>query len=150
MAMIDLLHLNEQRIAAAIGVPPFLAGLPQPGGSLTYTSTGQLATFWWISALRPLASQIAASLSAWLLPRGQRIEFNRDEFVRPDAASLAAYYSTMHSIVDGDGNPAITVNEIRVAERLKPYDSYQGPGSTTDPGDPNRYLDAEAVTGGRP
>jgi HK97 family phage portal protein len=121
MALVDLLHMNEQRIAAAIGVPPILAGLPQPGGSLTYSSVNMLTDFWWRSALRPLAQQIASSLSRWLLPGDRVIEFDRDEFTRPDMATLAQYYSTLHSVADGDGNPAITVDEIRIAERLAPW-----------------------------
>jgi HK97 family phage portal protein len=122
MALVDLLQMNEQRIAAAIGVPPILAGLPQPGGSLTYSSVNMLTDFWWRSALRPLAQQIASSLSGWLLPGDRAIEFDRDEFIRPDLGTLASYYSTMHSIVDGDdGDPAMTVDEIRIAERLGPW-----------------------------
>jgi hypothetical protein len=81
-----------------------------------------LTDFWWRSALRPLAQQIASSLSGWLLPGDRSIEFDRDEFIRPDLGTLASYYSTMHSIVDGDdGDPAMSVDEIRIAERLGPW-----------------------------
>jgi HK97 family phage portal protein len=121
MALLDLRTFDEQRIASALGVPPWLAGLPNPGGGLTYTTTHQLTDFWWRSSLRALAQSIATPLSAWALPGDQRIEFDRDEFLRPEPATLATFYSTMHSILDEQtGERAMTVDEIRVRERFTP------------------------------
>jgi HK97 family phage portal protein len=121
MALLDLRTFDEQRIASALGVPPWLAGLPNPGNGLTYTTTHQLTDFWWRSSLRALAQSIATTLSAWALPGDRRIEFDRDEFLRPEHATLATYYSTMHSIQDEEtGQRAMTVEEIRVRERFEP------------------------------
>ncbi len=121
MALLDLRTFDEQRIASALGTPPWLAGLPNPGGGLTYTTTHQLTDFWWRSSLRALAQTIATTLSAWALPGDRRIEFDRDEFLRPEPATLAAFYSTMHSIVDEEtGDRAMDVSEIRARERFNP------------------------------
>lgn len=117
MALLDLRVFDEQRIAAAFGVPPFLIGLPQAEG-LTYANATSLFDYHWRATLRPLANSIAAPLSSFLLPRGTTVEFDRDEYVQPGLVDRANAYSTLHSIVDANGNPAITVDEIRENERL--------------------------------
>lgn len=121
MALLDLRTFDEQKIASALGVPPWLAGLPNPGGGLTYTTTHQLTDYWWRSSLRALAQSIAATLSAWALPGDRRLEFDRDEFLRPEPATLAQFYSTMHGIQDDvTGERALSVPEIRAKERYAP------------------------------
>lgn len=121
MALLDLKVFDEQRIASAFGVPPFLIGLPQPGG-MTYSNANGLFDYHWRATLRPLAQSIAGAMSRWALPRGTRIEFNRDEYVRPGLGERAMAYSTMANIEDDEGRPAMTVDEIRVGERLQPYE----------------------------
>lgn len=117
MALLDLRVFDEQRICAALGVPPYLVGLPQSEG-LTYANATSLFDYFWRSSLRPLTRSIAAGLSAWALPGDQRIEFNADEFTRPDFAGRAQAYATLHAIVDEEGRRALTIDEIRQAERL--------------------------------
>ncbi|RPJ62842.1 MAG: phage portal protein [Acidobacteria bacterium] len=120
MALLELRIFDEQRICAAFGVPPYLVGLPQAEG-LTYANATSLFDYFWRSALRPITRSIAQALSGWALPLGQRIEFNADEFTRPDFADRANAYATLHAIHDPDtGARAITVEEIRLAERLAP------------------------------
>lgn len=116
MALLDLRIFDEQRICAAFGVPPYLVGLPQSEG-LTYANASSLFDYHWRATLRPKAQQIAAALSQWALPAGQRIEFNADEYVRGDLPTRAQAYATLHGIQDETGR-AITVDEIRQAERL--------------------------------
>lgn len=117
MSLLELRVFDEQRIAAAFGVPPFLVGLPQPSG-FTYSNATSLFDFHWRATLRPMASAIAAAMSRWLLPVGQRMEFDRDEYTRPDLGERASAYSTLHGIVDDDGRRAMAIDEIRTAERL--------------------------------
>lgn len=116
MALLDLRIFDEQRICAAFGVPPYLVGLPQSEG-LTYANASSLFDYHWRATLRPKAQHIASALSHWALPAGQRIEFNADEYVRGDLQSRAYAYQTLHAIQD-EGGRAITVEEIRQAERL--------------------------------
>ena len=56
MALLELRQFNESRIAIALGVPPFLMGLPSGGDSLTYSTTEepvQLPLAHWFAAPRP-------------------------------------------------------------------------------------------------
>lgn len=83
MALLELSQWNESRIAVLLGVPPFLAGLPSGGDSMTYSNVTALFDFHWRAGLKPKASAVMATLSAWLTPRGTTVEVNRDEYVRP-------------------------------------------------------------------
>lgn len=111
MALLDLLTFNECRIASLLGVPPFLAGLPSAGNSMTYSNVSMLFDFHWRAGLRPKAQTVCAGLSAWLTPRGTRLEVNRDDYIRPDAEARARIYEILTRI------GAITVEEIRALER---------------------------------
>lgn len=118
MALLDLRVFDETRIAQALGVPAFLAGLPQTDG-MTYSNANGLFDFHWRSTLRPLAATIYQALSQWLRPPGHSIEANRDEYVRPGLADRAEAYAKLHGIVDEEtGERAITISEIRSAERF--------------------------------
>lgn len=120
MALLDLKQFDEQHIASAFRTPAFLVGVEQPGGSLVYQNVEALTDHHWRVGMRPVAKQIATALSGWLLPRGHRLEFDRDEYIRPGPGERATYYSTMAGITDEAGNSAMTVEEIRLAERLLP------------------------------
>lgn len=119
MALLEMRVFDETRIASALGVPPYLVGLPQPEG-LTYNNGQALFDFHWRATLRAMATNVASAISAWALPRGQRMEFNRDAYVQADPESRARTYQTLFGIVDEKGNRAITVDEIRIAERYLP------------------------------
>lgn len=120
MALLDLKVFDEQHIAAGLRVPPFLVGIEQPGGSLVYQNVSQLADHHWRVGLRTVAKKFATAMSLWALPGRRRLEFDRDEYTRPGFGERATAYATMHSIVDEEGNHAMEVPEIRVAERLLP------------------------------
>jgi HK97 family phage portal protein len=118
MALLDLSQFNESRIAVLLGVPPFLVGLPSGGNSMTYSNVQSIFDYHWRAGLRPKAQTVMSALSEWLLPRGTRVELNRDEYVQPGPYERAQTAQILNSIVDKQGNPALTVDEIREAERL--------------------------------
>lgn len=124
MALLDLKTFDEQKIAAAFRTPPYLVGVDQPG-SMTYSNTHQLSDHHWRVGLRTVAKKIATALSLWTLPGSQRMEFDRDEYIRPGPGERAQYYSTLANI-EQDGERALTIDEIRTAERL-----LNGPNQTT-------------------
>lgn len=120
LTLLDLKTFDLQMICAAFGVPPFLVGLPQPG-SMTYSSANMLTDFHWRSTLRPMAQAFSGALSPWLLPRGTALEFNPDRYIQPGPKERAETYAILHAIVNDAGQPALTVDEIREAERWTPY-----------------------------
>ena len=119
MALVELSAWNEARIAVMLGVPPFLVGLPSGGDSMTYSNTTQLFDYHWRAGLRPKAQAVMGALSGWLVPRGTIVEVNRDAYIRPDPYARAQTYQILAGIIDPtSGEQAITVDEIRQAERL--------------------------------
>ena len=84
MALVELAQLTESRIAVLLGVPPFLVGLPVGRGLDDLQQRDvSLFDYHWRAGLRPKAATVTAALSAWLTPRGTRLEVNRDEYVQP-------------------------------------------------------------------
>jgi HK97 family phage portal protein len=118
LAMLELETYNESRIAILLGVPPFLVGLPSGGDSMTYSNVSSIFDYHWRAGLRPKAQSVMSALSAWLTPRGTRVEVNRDAYIQPEPFQRAQTAQILHGIVDEQGNPALTVPEIRAAERL--------------------------------
>ncbi|HET6898522.1 MAG TPA: phage portal protein [Vicinamibacteria bacterium] len=118
MALIELRQFDEARIATLLRCPPTLLGLPTGEGSLVYQNVTAIYDFHWRAHLRPVAATIMEAFSQWSLPSTQNVELNRDEYVRPAFAERVAGYSTLFNIVDETGARAITVEEIRAAERL--------------------------------
>ena len=111
LALVELQQFNEARIAALLGVPPFLAGLPS-GDSMTYSNVQSLFDYHWRAGLRPKAQSVAAAVSAWALPRGTTFEVNRDEYVRPDPYQRA---QTWKIYIDAG---IMTQDEVRNIERF--------------------------------
>ena len=112
MTLLELAQFNESRIAVALGVPPFLAGLPSGGDSMTYSNVESLFDFHDRSSLKPTATAVMAALSGWLLPRGQTVELNRDEYSRPALKERAESYKIL--IEAG----VMKAEEARTMERL--------------------------------
>ena len=112
MALLDLSKYNESRIAVMLGVPPFLAGLPSGGDSMTYSNTAALFDYHWRGGLKPKVDPVVNALSAWALPRGTNIEVNRDEYVRPGPLERAQTYQ----ILEGIG--VLTASDIQHLERF--------------------------------
>ena len=121
MALLEMRVFDETRIASALGCPPFLVGLPQPEG-LTYANATSLFDFHWRATLRTLAVTVASAIGAWALPRGTDMEFNRDAYVQATPQERANTYATLFNLIDEKGNRAMTIDEIRMAERYLPND----------------------------
>jgi HK97 family phage portal protein len=118
LALLELAQWNESRIAIALGVPPFLLGLPAGGDSMTYSNVSSLFDFHDRASIRPKVTAVMSALSNWALPRGQCVELNRDEYTRPALAERATAYATLHGIVDPDGLSALSAAEVRTMERF--------------------------------
>jgi HK97 family phage portal protein len=119
LALVELAQFTEGRIAVLLGVPPFLVGLPSAGDSMTYSNVTSLFDYHWRSGLRPSATSVMAGLSEWLLPRGTTVEVNKDAYVQPEPLQRAQTAEIYNRIRDEQtGQPVLTVDEIREAERL--------------------------------
>ncbi|HEY3484792.1 MAG TPA: phage portal protein [Ilumatobacteraceae bacterium] len=112
MAMLEIAQFTEARIAVALGVPPFLVGLPSGGDSMTYSNVSQLFDFHDRASLRPKATAVMSGLSAWALPSTQKAELNRDEYSRPSFEERADAWVKL--VTAG----IVSVEEVRMAERL--------------------------------
>ena len=112
MTLLELDQFNESRLAIALGVPPFLMGLPSGGDSMTYSNVSQLFDFHERSSLRVKVAAVIGALSGWALPRGQSIELNRDEYTKPPLKERAEAYKILFDM------GAISTEEIRTMERL--------------------------------
>jgi HK97 family phage portal protein len=130
MALVELQQLNDARIAVLLGVPPFIVGLPQQGDPMTYSNVTSVFDFHWRAGLRPKAQMLMGALSQFALPRGVRVEVNRDAYIEPEPLQRAQTAQILAGIVDPvTGQQALTVQEIRAAERLDnsaPADVSQG------------------------
>jgi len=130
LGLVDLERYQDSRIAELLGVPPEIVGLPGSGESMTYKNMGDLFDFWWRDSLKATAQTLMSALSGWLLPRGTRVELNRDEFVQPPPLARAQTYQILFALQDPvTGQRAISIDEIRAAERLNnstPADISQG------------------------
>ena len=119
MALTDLSKMTESRIAVLLGVPPFLVGLPSGGDPMTYANVTSIFDYHWRAGLRPQAQAVMAALSQWLLPRGTNVEVNRDAYIQPEPYQRAQTAEILNRIVDPvSGQPALSVQEIRAAERI--------------------------------
>jgi hypothetical protein len=95
-----------------LGVPPFLVGLPSGGDSMTYSNVSSLFDFHDRASLRPKASAVMSSLSAWALPLSETAELNRDEYTRPAFNERADAWV---KLVDAG---IVSAEEVRIAERI--------------------------------
>jgi HK97 family phage portal protein len=127
MALLELQTFNESRIAVMLGVPPFLVGLPTGGDSMTYSNVTSLFDYHWRAGLRPKAEAVMSGLSEFLLPRATTVELNRDEYVKPEPLQRAQTAEIYNRIQDAEGNPVLSVQEIRQAERLNDMTAIGGP-----------------------
>lgn len=118
MALLELSQFTESRIAVMLGVPPFLVGLPSGGDSLTYANVNAIFDYHWRAGLRPKAHAVMAALSGWALPRGTMVEVDQDSYVQPEPLVRAQTYEILNRIVDADGQPVLSVDQIREIERL--------------------------------
>ena len=112
MALLDLSRYTDSRIAVLLGVPPFLAGLPSGGDSMTYSNTVSLFDYHWRGGLKPKVDPVVPALSQWALPRGTDVEVNRDEYVRPGPLERAQTWQILTAI------GVLSAGEVRQLERF--------------------------------
>ena len=108
----ELLAQTRSRIAVALGVPPFLMGLPSGGDPMTYANVTAIFDYHWRDGLRPKAQAVMSALSGWLLPRGTSVELNRDAYVADAPLARAQTVEILHRI------GALSIDEIRELERV--------------------------------
>jgi HK97 family phage portal protein len=129
MALTDLTGLTENRIAYLLQVPAMLVGIPSGQDSMVYSTALMYFLQHWRGGLRPKAQTLMGALSEWALPRGTRVELNRDEYVGAEPLQRAQTYQILNAIKDEQGNPVLSVDEIRRSERFDntaPTDLAQG------------------------
>jgi HK97 family phage portal protein len=115
MALSQLQTAAEARLSVLLGVPPYMLGLPSAeGSSAPYQNVVNLFDYWWRSTLHPHGSFIMRALSGWALPWGTELVLDATSYTQPTPFERAQYYDVMARL------GAITVDEIRAAERLGP------------------------------
>ena len=134
MALLELRQFDEARCAVLLSVPPSLLGLPSGDTSMTYRNAEGIYDFHWRAYLRPKAATIMEAISNWALPSTQRVELNRDEYVRPSFNDRVNGWSALFNIFDPvTGQRAISIDEIRTAERLPALASVAPPSPQPQP-----------------
>ena len=105
-------------IARACGIPAYYVDA-NTGSSMTYSNaTTQRQTLLDFSLI-PLMTSISERLSMPdFIPSTQEIRYDLSDYLRGSDLERANIYKTLNSIVDANGNPAITVEEIRNAEEM--------------------------------
>jgi hypothetical protein len=84
---------------------------------MTYSNVSSLFDYHDRASLRPKALHVMTALSAWVLPRGQSVELNRDEYSRPALKERADAYAVLNGI------GAISAEEVRAMERFTSTDA---------------------------
>jgi HK97 family phage portal protein len=120
----EKLQLNQARsyvateLARALGIPAYYVDA-ETGSSMTYSNaTTQRQTLLDFSLI-PLMTSISERLSMPdFVPQSQSVKYDLSDYLRGSDLERAQIYQTLNSIVDANGNPAITVDEIRQAEEM--------------------------------
>jgi len=120
----EKLQLNQARsyvateLARATGIPAYYVDA-ETGSSMTYSNaTTQRQTLLDFSLI-PLMTSISERLSMPdFIPQSQEVKYDLSDYLRGSDLERANIYKTLNSIVDAQGNPAITVDEIRQAEEM--------------------------------
>jgi len=105
-------------MARACGIPAYYVDA-ETGSSMTYSNaTNQRQTLLDFSLI-PLMTSISERLSMPdFVPSSQEVKYDLSDYLRGSDLERANIYKTLNSIVDANGNPAITVEEIRQAEEM--------------------------------
>ena len=118
----EKLQLSQARsyvateLARAVGIPAFFVDA-ETGSSMTYSNQTTTRQTLLDFSLIPIMTQIEQRLSMPdFTPSSQIVKFDLNSYLRGNATERANIYKTLNSIVDADGNPAITVDEIRKME----------------------------------
>jgi HK97 family phage portal protein len=105
-------------VARACGIPAYYVDA-ETGSSMTYSNaTTQRQTLLDFSLI-PLMTSVTERLSMPdFIPSTQEVKYDLSDYLRGSDLERANIYKILNSIVDAEGNPAITIDEIRQAEEL--------------------------------
>jgi len=105
-------------IARACGIPAYYIDA-ETGSSMTYSNAVNQRQTLLDFSLIPLMTSISERLSMPdFVPSSQVVKYDLSDYLRGSDLERANIYKTLNSIVDAQGNPAITVEEIRQAEEM--------------------------------
>jgi phage portal protein BeeE len=105
-------------IARATGIPAYYIDA-ETGSSMTYSNAVNQRQTLLDFSLIPLMTSISERLSMPdFIPSSQEVKYDLSDYLRGSDLERANIYKTLNSIVDANGNPAITVEEIRQAEDM--------------------------------
>lgn len=120
----EKLQLNQARsyvsteLARALGIPAYYVDA-ETGSSMTYSNASNQRQSLLDFSLLPMMTSISERLSMPdFVPQSQRVEYDLSDYLRGSDLERAQIYKTLNSIVDANGNPALTVEEIRKSEEL--------------------------------
>lgn len=120
----EKLQLNQARsyvsteLARATGIPAYYVDA-ETGSSMTYSNATNQRQSLLDFSLIPLMTSISERLSMPdFVPSSQLVKYDLSDYLRGSDLERANIYKTLNSIVDQQGNPAITVEEIRNAEEM--------------------------------
>ena len=105
-------------VARACGIPAYYVDA-ETGSSMTYSNaTTQRQTLLDFSLI-PLMTSVTERLSMPdFIPSTQEVKYDLSDYLRGSDLERANIYKILNSIVDAEGNPAITIDEIRQAEEM--------------------------------
>lgn len=132
MLLAELQQHTESRLAVLLGVPPYLVGLPAGGDSLTYASTVSIFQYHWASCLEPGASFITRAISNWSLPLHTELNVDPSAYIKESMAVRGQFYASQVAI------GAMTVDEVREAERYAPLAPTEQPQQQQPPPPPGQ------------
>jgi phage portal protein BeeE len=120
----EKLQLNQARsyvateLARAVGIPAFFIDA-ETGSSMTYSNQSTTRQTLLDFSLIPMMTSISERLSMPdFVPSSQIVKYDLSDYLRGSATERANIYKTLNSITDAQGNPAITVEEIRKNEEM--------------------------------
>lgn len=127
IAITDMLKLAAWQICLILGVPPSRLGISM-GESDTYSNLEALNTVFVQDTHLPIARKIEAAIDP-KLAHGTSLKIDFRGELRADQRTRWEIYKTASEIVDSEGNPAMTIDEIRDAEDLPQRVGVGAPGT---------------------
>ena len=105
-------------VARACGIPAYYVDA-ETGSSMTYSNASTQRQTLLDFSLIPLMTSITERLSMPdFIPSTQQVKYDLSDYLRGSDLERANIYKILNSIVDAEGNSAITIDEIRQAEEL--------------------------------
>lgn len=130
MNLLETRGYDEARIAVLLGVEPFMVGISVgSGGSILYQNVTAVPRIHWAKTLRPATRKIAEAVSGWAMPRGTKLRFNPEEYIRGDIDERVDTLVKLHGIEDDTGR-VLTAAMIRDAEDFTAKDETHDDGTT--------------------